>query len=200
MQDTLGIYGIYQESLMQVCKIYAGMTDSEADQARKICGKKLKDKLPMLEKMFKEGATKMGRDQDLTDEVFENLKEFASYGFNKSHAVTYSALSYATAYYKANYPVEFMTALLNSVASDMDKTGLYINECLRLGIYVLPPDINQSIDKFSIDQDGKIRFGFNAIKGLGQSAITGILKLGFSFNLAIAVSKDAFTSSFIPSP
>ena len=176
MQDTLGIYGIYQESLMQVCKTYAGMTDSEADHARKVCGKKLKDKLPMLEKMFKEGATKMGRDQDLTDEVFENLKEFASYGFNKSHAVTYSALSYATAYYKANYPVEFMTALLNSVASDMDKTGLYINECLRLGIDVLPPDINQSIDKFSIDQDGKIRFGFNAIKGLGQSAITSLLK------------------------
>lgn len=176
MKDTLGIYGIYQESLMQVCKYYAGMTDSEADQARKICGKKLKDKLPMLEKMFKEGSSKMGRDQNLTDEVFENLKEFASYGFNKSHAIAYSALSYATAYYKANYPIEFMTALLNSVSSDIDKIGIYINECMRLGIDVLPPDINESIDKFSIDKSGKIRFGFNAIKSLGDSAITNIIK------------------------
>lgn len=176
MTDTLGIYGIYQESLMQVCKYYAGMTDSEADQARKICGKKLKDKLPMLEKMFKDGSKKMGRDESLTDEVFENLKEFASYGFNKSHAIAYSALSYATAYYKANYPVEFMTALLNSVASDIEKTGVYINECMRLGIDILPPDINESVDKFSIDKSGKIRFGFNAIKSLGTSAINNILK------------------------
>lgn len=176
MQDTLGIYGIYQESLMQVCKYYAGFTDSEADQARKICGKKLKDKLPMLEKMFKDGAKKIGRDPDTTDEVFNNIKEFASYGFNKSHAVAYSALSYATAYYKTNYPIEFMTALLNSVSDDLDKTGIYINEAMRLGIDILPPDINQSSNKFTIDQDGRIRFGFNAIKGLGASAITNILK------------------------
>ena len=175
MQDTLGIYGIYQESLMQVCKYYAGFTDSEADQARKICGKKLKDKLPMLEKMFTEGAKKMGRDEGLTAQVFDNLKEFASYGFNKSHAIAYSAMSYATAYYKTHYPTEFLTALLNSVSDDLVKTGVYINEAMRLGIDILPPDINESSNKFTIDQEGRIRFGFNAIKGLGTSAINNII-------------------------
>lgn len=175
LKDTYGLY-IFQETMMMMCKIYAGFTNQEADMARKICGKKLKDKLPMLEKMFIDGAVKMGRDQEQAKEEFEKIKQFASYGFAKIHSVSYGAMSYITAYYKTHYPLEYFTAMLNTVADDTDKVGLYINECLRLGIDVLPPDINQSIDKFSIDQDGKIRFGFNAIKGLGQSAITSLLK------------------------
>lgn len=175
MSETYGEM-MYQEQLMQMCKAYAGFTDSEADGARKIVGKKLMSKMPELKEKFLAGAKKLNRDLDEAESLFDAIEKFGEYGFNLSHAICYSALSYITAYYKTHYPVEFLTALLNSVTDDLDKLNLYIGECLRLGITILPPDINESENNFTINNKNEIRFGLNAIKGLGKSAITQILK------------------------
>lgn len=173
--DTYGIY-VFQESMMLTMKVYAGFTNSEADVARKICGKKLKDKIPELKKMFMDGAKRLNRDLVQAEEEFEKIQQFASYGFSKIHALLYGYMSFATAYYKTHYPHEYMTSLLNSVTDDLDKLNLYISECYRLGIPVLPPDINESDKTFTLNNKGEIRFGLNAIKGLGASAVTDILK------------------------
>lgn len=174
MKDTLQL-PIYQENIMQISRVMAGFSGSEADTLRKYVGKKDPVKLKAEREHFVNGAISLGHSKELADKIFDDIEKFGNYGFNKSHAVGYSLLSYATAYYKANYPVEFLTALLNSVTDDLDKTNMYIGEALRLGIAVLPPDVNESGEYFTINNDGKIRFGLSAIKGLGKSAITQIM-------------------------
>lgn len=174
LKNTFGLM-IFQESMMLTLKYYAGFTNSQADMARKICGKKLKDKIPELKSMYLEGAKNMGRNMDEAEELFEKIQQFASYGFSLIHALLYSLMSYATAWYKTHYPVEYMCAVLNSVPDDLEKLNLYIGECFRLGVPILPPDINVSNENFTIDNDGKIRFGLSAIKGLGKSAVSQII-------------------------
>ena len=174
MKDTLQL-PIYQENIMQISRVMAGFSGSEADTLRKYVGKKDPVKLKAEREHFVNGAISLGHSKELADKIFDDIEKFGNYGFNKSHAVGYSLLSYATAYYKANYPVEFLTALLNSVTDDLDKTNMYIGEALRLGIAVLPPDVNESGEYFTINSEGKIRFGLSAIKGLGKSAITQIM-------------------------
>lgn len=174
MEDTLQL-PIYQENIMQISRIMAGFTGSEADTLRKYIGKKDPVKLKAEREHFVNGAVNLGHDLDFANKMFDDIEKFGSYGFNKSHAVGYSLLSYATAYYKTNYPVEFMTALLNSVTDDLDKMNLYIGEVLRLGISLLPPDVNESDENFTINNKDEIRFGLSAIKGLGKSAITQIM-------------------------
>lgn len=174
LKNTFGLM-IFQESMMLTLKYYAGFTNSQADVARKICGKKLKDKIPELKKMYLEGAEKMGRNMNEAEELFNKIQQFASYGFSLIHALLYSLLSYATAWYKVYYTTEYMCAVLNSVLDDIDKLNLYIGEALRLGILILPPDINESGEYFTINEEGNIRFGLSAIKGLGKSAVNNII-------------------------
>ena len=174
MSETYGEM-MYQEQLMQMCKVYAGFTDSEADGARKIVGKKLMSKMPELREKFISGAINLGRNKDEADELFDAIEKFGEYGFNLSHAICYSALSYATAYYKTHYTIEFMTALLNSVTDDLDKLNLYIGECYRLGISIVPPDINISKKSFVINDKDEIVFSLSSIKGLGKSVVTSII-------------------------
>lgn len=174
LKNTFGLM-IFQESMMLTLKYYAGFTNSQADVARKICGKKLKDKIPELKNMYLEGAKKMGRDMNEAEELFDKIQQFASYGFSLIHALLYSLLSYATAWYKVYYTTEYMCAVLNSVSDDIDKLNLYIGEALRLGISLLPPDLNESNENFTINDKNEILFGLSAIKGLGKSAITNII-------------------------
>lgn len=174
MEDTLQL-PIYQENIMQISRIMAGFTGSEADTLRKYIGKKDPEKLKAEREHFVNGAINLGHTSERANEIFDIIEKFGGYSFNKSHAVGYSLLSYATAYYKANYPVEYMCALLNSVTDDLDKTNIYIGEALRLGILVLPPDINESGEYFTINEEGNIRFGLSAIKGLGKSAVNNII-------------------------
>ena len=174
MEDTLQL-PIYQENIMQISRVMAGFSGSEADTLRKYVGKKDPEKLKAEREHFVNGAINLGHDKELANKIFDDIEKFGNYGFNKSHAVGYSLLSYATAYYKCNYPNEFITAVLNSVVDDLEKLNLYISEAFRLGISVLPPDINQSDKEFTINDNGDILFGLNAIKGLGKSAVTDII-------------------------
>lgn len=174
LKDTFGLM-IFQESMMLTLKYYAGFTNSQADVARKICGKKLKDKIPELKNMFIEGVKKMNRDMGEAEDLFEKIQQFASYGFSKIHGLLYSLMSYATAWYKTYYTVEYMCALLNSVTDDLDKLNLYISECYRLGINIIPPDINVSGKYFNINDKNEIVFSLNSIKGLGSSAVNNII-------------------------
>ncbi len=174
LKDTFGLM-IFQESMMLTLKYYAGFSNSQADVARKICGKKLKDKIPELKNMFLEGAKKMNRNMEEAEELFEKIQQFASYGFSKIHGLLYSMMSYATAWYKTHYTAEYMCALLNSVTDDIDKLNLYISECYRLGIKLLPPDINESGKEFTVNNSGDIIYSLNAIKGLGASAVNNII-------------------------
>ncbi len=174
MAETYGEM-MYQEQLMQMCKVYSGFTDSEADGARKIVGKKLMSKMPELREKFIEGAKKLNRNIEQAEELFDAIEKFGEYGFNLSHAICYSALSYITAYYKTHYTIEFMTALLNSVTDDLDKLNLYLGECYRLGINIVAPDINISGKSFAINNKNEIVFSLSSVKGLGKSAITDII-------------------------
>lgn len=175
LKDTLGLF-LYQENLMQLSQVMAGYTMPEADGLRKIVGKKLIDKLPKERKHFIEGCLNKGHSEKKANEVFDMIEKFGRYGFNASHSFAYSALSYVTAYLKANYPLQYMTSLLNANSDNLDKLNPYIDECYRLGIDVLPPNINKSMYSFEHDEDDNaILFGFNGIKGVGVSTVEPII-------------------------
>lgn len=166
---------VYQEQVMNLAKTLAGYTMGEADVLRKAIGKKNMQEMLNQQNKFVDGCVKNGMDKDKALTLFEQIVEFAKYSFNSSHSVAYSFITYRTAYLKSNYPVQFMCALLNCNSDDLDKLNLYIGECFRLGVPILPPDINISNENFTIDNDGKIRFGLSAIKGLGKSAVSQII-------------------------
>lgn len=174
MEDTLQL-PVYQENCMQLSRVMAGFNGAEADTLRKCIGKKDPEKLRHEREHFVNGAVSLGHSKEKANEVFDIIEKFGGYGFNKSHAVGYSLLSYATAYYKTHYPTEYMCAVLNSVTDDLEKLNLYINECYRLGIHIGPPDINES-DKYFMVIDNELLFGLSAIKGLGKATINNILK------------------------
>lgn len=167
---------VYQEQVMKIAQILAGYTMSEADSLRRAIGKKKLDEMMKHEDKFINGCVKHGVERNRAEELYKQIVEFANYSFNKSHAISYAILSYTTAYLKANYPLQYMTALLNANSDSLDKLNPYTDECYRLGIDVLPPDINKSSHSFEHDEDmNVIRFGFNGIKGVGNSSIEPIL-------------------------
>ncbi len=173
---------VYQDDLLFCAIELAGYTWEEADKFRKAVGKKIPEEMAAQKEKFIQGVIKNGRDKKFAEDLWKLFEPFQSYGFNKAHAASYGIVAYMTAYMKANYPVEYMTALLTAESGDKDKVSAAINECRRMKIKVLPPDVNESESGFSIVEDkdsleGKaIRFGLNAIKNVGQAAISTILE------------------------
>jgi DNA polymerase-3 subunit alpha len=166
---------IYQEQVMQIARDIAGFTMGQADELRKVMGKKQKEKIPIYREKFIAGAIENGIDEKTAAEIFAFCEPFAGYGFNKSHAVAYGWISYQTAYLKANYPHEYLAALMTSVQDKTDKLVEYIDEAKKMGIAVLPPDINESRVNFTVTAEREIRFGLAAIKGVGEGAVTAML-------------------------
>jgi DNA polymerase-3 subunit alpha len=188
LAQTYGI-PVYQEQVMQVSKDMAGFTGGEADTLRKAMGKKIVELMVKMRAKFIEGSIKNGVPQDKAEKVFTQFEEFAAYGFNKSHAACYAYIAYQTAYLKAHWPEAFMAALLNSDCLNLDRVTIEVEECRRMGIEVLPPDVNESFAGFSVVKDtvqpsaeredgerGTVRFGLLAIKGLGYDVVEEIIK------------------------
>lgn len=175
LEKTYGI-GVYQEQILKIAQVFAGFSLAEADLLRRAIGKKIASELQAQKTKFIEGALKLKHKEKKAIEIFEKVIEpFAGYGFNKSHAACYAMLSYQTAYLKANYPTEFMAALLTADSGNMDKMIVEIKDCIDLGIKILPPSITSSRKTFTVSGDNEIRFGLTAIKGLGEVAIDEIL-------------------------
>ncbi|WP_439950896.1 DNA polymerase III subunit alpha [Desulfolucanica intricata] len=175
LRDTYGVI-LYQEQVMRISSDLAGFSLGEADLLRRAMGKKKPEVIAGLRSQFLEGAKKKNVDPEIAGKVFDLMEYFAGYGFNKSHSAAYALVSYQTAYLKANYPVEYMAALLTSVKDNSDKVALFIEECRRMGIEVLPPDVNESGEGFTV-VDGKIRFGMSAMKNVGLAAVQSIIKV-----------------------
>ena len=175
LKETYGIT-VYQEQVMLLSRQLAGFTRGQSDTLRKAMGKKQIDKMNELETLFYEGGEKNGHDKKVLNKIWEDWKKFASYAFNKSHATCYSWVAYQTAYLKANYPSEYMAAVLSSNLNDVDKLSKYMDECRAMGIEVLGPNINESYKNFSATKDGRIRFGLAGIKGVGVSCVDAIVE------------------------
>jgi len=177
LEGTYGV-AVYQEQILQLARDFSGFTLGEADILRKAVGKKNPILLMEQRKKFIDGAVNKGHKEKFAQEVFENVIEpFAGYGFNKAHAVCYGMIAYQTAYLKAHFPIEFMTALLCSDAMNTERVVLEIKECMEMGISVLPPSINESFSQFTVVDDHTIRFGLLAIKGVGEGPIREILEV-----------------------
>ncbi|OGL01583.1 MAG: DNA polymerase III subunit alpha [Candidatus Rokubacteria bacterium RIFCSPHIGHO2_12_FULL_73_22] len=172
-RETYGIM-VYQEQIMQIASEMAGFTMGEADTLRRAMGKKDRELMGKQRDKFLAGCAERGTPAAKADHVWELMEKFAGYGFNKSHAAAYALVAYQTAYFKANYPVEFMAALLTSEMGDTDRIVKYIEECRAMGLRVEPPDVNVSAVRFSVAGD-TIRFGLAAIKNVGEAAMASIL-------------------------
>lgn len=174
LKDTYGVM-IYQEQAMRIAVDLAGYSLSMADDLRKAIGKKIREKMAQEETRFIEGCIKNNISRQDAQTIFDMIKAFADYGFNKAHSVAYSFITYYTAYLKANYPLEFYCALLTQHTNERDKTILYLNDCRRFELQVLAPDVNESQTDFSI-VNGTIRFGLAGIKGIAEKAAGAIVK------------------------
>ncbi len=174
LSDTYGIT-VYQEQVMLLSQKLAGFTGGQADTLRKAMGKKQKAVLEKLKPKFIEGAQAKGHDPKICEKIWGDWEAFASYAFNKSHSTCYAYVSYQTAYLKAHYPSEFMAALLSRNLTDIKKLSFFMDECKRMGISVLGPDINESRKRFSADEHGNIRLGLAAVKGVGEGAVQSII-------------------------
>ena len=173
LKDTYGIT-VYQEQVMLLSRLLANFTRGESDTLRKAMGKKLKDKLDHLKPKFSEGGKANGHDPEKLEKIWADWEKFASYAFNKSHATCYSWVAYQTAYLKANYPSQYMAAVL-SRAADITEVTKLMDECKSMGINVLGPDVNESVPRFGVNARGDIRFGMASIKGVGEGAVTAIV-------------------------
>ena len=173
LKDTYGIT-VYQEQVMLLSRLLAGFTRGESDTLRKAMGKKLKDKLDHLKPKFIEGGKVNGHDPQVLEKIWTDWEKFASYAFNKSHATCYSWVAYQTAYLKANYPSQYMAAVL-SRAADITEVTKLMDECRAMGINVLGPDVNESVPRFGVNAKGDIRFGMASVKGVGENAVTAIV-------------------------
>ena len=174
LKDTYGIT-VYQEQVMLLSRLLAGFTRGQSDTLRKAMGKKQIEKMNELEKLFYEGGVKNGHDQKVLNKIWEDWKKFASYAFNKSHATCYSWVAYQTAYLKAHYPAEYMAAVMTSAQSDIKRVAELMEDCRKNNIEVLPPSVNESELDFSANSRGQIRFGLQAISGMGEAASQAIL-------------------------
>jgi DNA polymerase-3 subunit alpha len=174
LKDTYGVI-LYQEQVIEIASKLAGFTKGQADILRRAMGKKEFEVMDQQSRNFVRGAVANGLDAGLAEKIFSQIAYFAGYGFNKSHSAAYALLSYQTAYLKAKYPREFMAACLTSEMGNTDRVVILLDECRRMGINVLPPDINQSDVGFRVNHEG-IRFGLAAIKNVGRSAIESIME------------------------
>src|SRR5881296_2519042 len=172
-RETYGIM-VYQEQIMQIASEMAGFTMGEADILRRAMGKKDRELMAKQREKFVNGCRERNTSAAKAERVWELMEKFAGYGFNKSHGAAYGLVAYQTAYFKANYPVEFMAAFLTSEMGDTDKIVKYIEECRAMGIQVVPPDVNVSAVQFSVAGDA-VRFGLAAIKNVGEAAMQSIL-------------------------
>lgn len=175
LNETYGVI-LYQEQVMQISCDLAGFTMAQADSLRRAMGKKKPEVIAALRETFVSGAVARQVDQKIAEQIFDLMEHFAGYGFNKSHSAAYALIAYQTAYLKANFPVSFFAALLTSVRGNSDKVSYYINECRRLGIEILPPDVNESLVNFTVVGDNRIRFGLAAVKNVGEGAVDAIIK------------------------
>ena len=174
LKDTYGTI-VYQEQIMQIFQTLADYSLGQADNVRRMMGKKQLDKMAEQKGLFVQNTASHGMSQKDAEKLFEQIEQFAAYCFNRSHSAAYAFVAYQTAYLKAHYPVEYMSALLSSVSNDQEKTQLYIGECQKMGIKVLAPDVNESNAKFTPDGDN-IRFGLASIKNVGEGVIELIEK------------------------
>jgi DNA polymerase-3 subunit alpha len=175
LKDTYGIT-VYQEQVMLLSRQLAGFTRGESDALRKAMGKKLIDKMKEMKEKFLTGGKASGHEEKTLNKIWSDWEKFASYAFNKSHATCYSWVAYQTAYLKANYPSEYMAAVLSRSLSNITEITKFMDECKAMGIQVLGPDVNESIMKFSVNKAGDIRFGLGAVKGVGESAVINIIE------------------------
>ena len=175
LQDTYGIT-VYQEQVMLLSRKLAGFTRGQSDELRKAMGKKLKDKMPALKEKFLKGAKANGHPEKVLEKIWVDWEKFAEYAFNKSHATCYSWVAYQTAYLKANYPSEYMAAVLSRNINNISEITKFMDECKSMGMQVLGPDVNESMLKFSVNKKGDVRFGLGAIKGVGEGAVMNIVE------------------------
>jgi DNA polymerase-3 subunit alpha len=173
LAETYGVI-LYQEQVMKIVSTIGGFSLGEADLVRRAMGKKKPEVLAAMREQFINGAIRNGVNREIAVAIFDLIEYFAGYGFNKSHSAAYALVVYQTAYFKFNYPGEYMAALLTSVMGNSDKIGLYIEECRSLGLTILKPDVNRSVISFSPEPDG-IRFGLLGIKNVGGGAIEKII-------------------------
>ena len=175
LKDTYGIT-VYQEQVMLLSRLLANFTRGESDALRKAMGKKLRDKLDHMKPKFIAGGQKNGHDPKVLEKIWGDWEKFASYAFNKSHATCYSWVAYQTAYLKANYPAEYMAAVMSRSKDNITDITKLMDECKSMGMKVLGPDVNESNLKFTVNKEGNIRFGLGAVKGVGESAVQSIVE------------------------
>lgn len=175
LKETYGIT-VYQEQVMLLSRLLADFTRGESDALRKAMGKKLRDKLDVMKPKFIEGGKKNGHDEKVLEKIWGDWEKFASYAFNKSHATCYSWLAYQTAYLKANYPSEYMAAVMSRNISNITDITKLMDECKAMGIKVMGPNVNESNLKFTVNKEGNIRFGLGAVKGVGENAVKAIVE------------------------
>src|SRR5437762_9879902 len=171
--DSYGIC-IYQEQYMRIAKELAGFTPAEAETLRKAIGKKIHELMASLKDKFLEGCKASGTDPSVAQQLWKDMEQSQDYSFNKAHAACYALIAYRTAWLKANHPAQYMAALISSVMNTKDRVPFYVNACEEMGIEVLPPDVNTSQVDFAV-VEGKIRFGLNAVKNVGETACCAIV-------------------------
>ena len=174
LEPTYGII-LYQEQVMQIAQILAGYTLGGADMLRRAMGKKKPEEMAKQRSIFKSGAESIGVDGELSMKIFDLVEKFAGYGFNKSHSAAYALVSYQTLWLKTHFPAEFMAAVMTADMDNTEKVVGLVDECLRLNLKVLPPDVNSGLYRFNVDEDGAIVYGIGAIKGVGEAPIENII-------------------------
>ncbi|MCG6374027.1 DNA polymerase III subunit alpha [Vibrio fluvialis] len=175
LEPTYGII-LYQEQVMQIAQVLAGYTLGGADMLRRAMGKKKPEEMAKQREVFQSGAENNGVDGELAMKIFDLVEKFAGYGFNKSHSAAYALVSYQTLWLKTHYPAEFMAAVMTADMDNTEKVVGLVDECMRMGLKVLPPDINSGLYRFNVDDSGAIVYGIGAIKGVGEGPIEVILE------------------------
>ncbi len=175
LKETYGIT-VYQEQVMLLSQKLAGFSKGDADVLRKAMGKKIFALLQKLRPQFLDGGEKNGHPREILEKIWKDWEAFAAYAFNKSHSTCYAYIAYQTAYLKAHYPAEYMAAVLSNNMNDIKQVTFFMEECKRMGLEVLGPDVNESYYKFAVNKDGAVRFGMGAIKGVGRSAVETIVE------------------------
>ncbi|MCB9173918.1 MAG: DNA polymerase III subunit alpha [Flavobacteriales bacterium] len=174
LKETYGIT-VYQEQVMLLSQHIAGFSKGEADVLRKAMGKKQKAVLDKMKPQFIEQAAAKGHPEDKLEKIWKDWESFAAYAFNKSHSTCYAWIAYQTAYLKAHYPAEYMASVLSNNMNDIKQVTFFMDECKRMGVQVLGPDVNESVLKFTVNNKGQIRFGLGAMKGVGEKAVESII-------------------------
>ncbi|GIR60345.1 MAG: hypothetical protein CM15mP65_29260 [Crocinitomicaceae bacterium] len=175
LEETYGIT-VYQEQVMLLSQKLAGFTKGEADTLRKAMGKKNFELLSKMKPQFLQQGGERGHDAEILEKIWKDWEKFASYAFNKSHSTCYALIAYQTAYLKAHYPAQYMAAVLSNNMNDIKTVTFFMEECNRMGIKVLGPDVNESWYKFAVNEKGEIRFGLGAIKGVGHGPVKNIVE------------------------